>query len=135
MGTLRDTIGVQSFSLHKCIANQAKGVIMLKVAFMVGLCLTFFPSSLVLAGTGSNIATVKVEHQPEEKDTSTHQLYANADSDKEVVACTEPRPEVCTQDYRPVCAVMQDGSVKTFSNGCSACSDPAVNGYREGACE
>ena len=52
-----------------------------------------------------------------------------------MVACTEPRPQVCIQDYRPVCAVRQDGSLKTYSNGCSACSDTAVSGYREGTCE
>ena len=108
---------------------------MLRIALIVGLCLTLCPSSLVLAGTGSSIATVKVEDQPDEKGISTHQLYANADSEKEIIACTEPRPQVCTQDYRPVCAVLKDGSVQTFSNGCNACSDPAVTGYREGACE
>ena len=51
------------------------------------------------------------------------------------VPCMEPRPQVCTQDYRPVCAELQDGSVKTFTNGCSACSDPTVIGYRERAFE
>jgi hypothetical protein len=59
----------------------------------------------------------------------------NPEGDQKRVACPEPRPQVCTQDYRPVCAMMHDGSFKTYSNGCSACSDPAVTGYREGACE
>jgi len=54
---------------------------------------------------------------------------------QKMVACTEPRPQVCTQDYRPVCAMLQDGTFRTYSNGCNACSDPAVTGYREGACE
>ncbi len=49
--------------------------------------------------------------------------------------CTEPRPEICTMDYRPVCAQHEDGTLKTYSNGCTACSDPAVIGHREGACE
>jgi hypothetical protein len=56
-------------------------------------------------------------------------------SEQEMVACPEPRPQVCTQDYRPVCAKLQDGSSKTYSNGCTACTDSAVTAYSEGACE
>jgi len=54
---------------------------------------------------------------------------------QEMVACPEPRPQICTQDYRPVCAKLRDGSFKTYSNGCTACTDPGVLGHREGACE
>jgi alkaline phosphatase D len=54
---------------------------------------------------------------------------------QQITTCPEPRPQVCTREYRPVCAQLRDGSFKTYSNGCSACSDPAVTGYREGACE
>jgi hypothetical protein len=49
--------------------------------------------------------------------------------------CPEPRPQICTQEYRPVCAKLQDGGFKTYSNGCTACTDPSVTGYRDGACE
>ncbi len=64
------------------------------------------------------------------------ELQINQGTDKqETVSCPEPRPQICTQDYHPVCAVRQDGSYKTYANGCSACSDPEVTGYREGACE
>ena len=49
-------------------------------------------------------------------------------------ACEEPRPQVCTMDYRPVCASLADGGVKTYSNGCSACGDVAVSSWTEGAC-
>jgi hypothetical protein len=59
----------------------------------------------------------------------------NPMGEQKMVACTEPRSQVCTQDYRPVCAILLDGSLKTYSNGCNACSDTAVTGYREGACE
>jgi hypothetical protein len=48
--------------------------------------------------------------------------------------CTEPRPQMCTMDYRPVCAVLKDNSSKTYSNGCGACSDSQVKGYNDGAC-
>jgi hypothetical protein len=90
---------------------------MLKIAFMAGLCLVMAPSALSFAGASHGTAA------------------AGPGSGKEMVACTEPRPEVCTQDYQPVCAVLRDGSFRTYSNGCSACSDPEVTGHREGACE
>ena len=51
-----------------------------------------------------------------------------------VTACEEPRPEVCTMDYRPVCGNLADGSVKTYSNGCGACSDANVSSWVEGEC-
>jgi hypothetical protein len=60
--------------------------------------------------------------------------------------CTDPRPQMCTMDYRPVCAQRDTGircvttpcpssEWKTYSNGCSACSDPNVSGYRGGSCD
>ncbi|MEX1285184.1 MAG: Kazal-type serine protease inhibitor [Desulfobacterales bacterium] len=55
--------------------------------------------------------------------------------EEQMIACKEPRLQLCTQDYRPVCTVRQDGSYKTYFNGCSACSDPAVSRYHEGTCE
>ncbi len=48
--------------------------------------------------------------------------------------CQEPRPEVCTMEYRVVCAQLQDGSFKEYSNACSSCSDANVVGYRDGSC-
>ncbi len=48
--------------------------------------------------------------------------------------CTDPRPEICTMDYRPVCGYRSDQVPKTYSNGCSACSDTDVIGYQEGQC-
>lgn len=64
-----------------------------------------------------------------------------------LVECTEPRPEICTREYRPVCARRDTGirCVKapcnganewaTYGNGCDACSDEKVYAYREGSCE
>lgn len=48
--------------------------------------------------------------------------------------CKNPRPEMCTMDYKPVCGVLSDDATKTFSNACSACSDKAVLGYNNGEC-
>ena len=53
---------------------------------------------------------------------------------EDLVICSEPRPEICTMDYQPVCAKMEDGSYKEYSNGCVACSDQEVVGYVEGNC-
>ena len=48
--------------------------------------------------------------------------------------CEDPRPQVCTMDYRPVCGNLADGSRKTYANGCGACSDAAVASWNDGAC-
>ena len=49
--------------------------------------------------------------------------------------CQDPRPEVCTMEYDPVCARLADGGNGTRSNACTACADAAVVSYRPGACE
>ena len=53
----------------------------------------------------------------------------------DLTLCSDPRPEFCTMDYNPVCGTLEDGSSKTYSNGCTACSDAAVAGWILGACE
>lgn len=53
---------------------------------------------------------------------------------KAVTICEDPRPQVCTMDYRPVCGNLADGDVKTYSNGCGACSDANVTSWVEGEC-
>ena len=60
--------------------------------------------------------------------------------------CKDPRPQICTREYRPVCATRDTGvrcvttpcpatELKTYGNACSACGDPKVLGYRAGACK
>ena len=48
--------------------------------------------------------------------------------------CKDPRPQMCTMDYRPVCGTTISGEKKTYSNGCSACSDLSVLSYVPGEC-
>lgn len=66
--------------------------------------------------------------------------------DPELTQCPEQRPQMCTMDYRPVCATRDTGvrcittpcpssEQKTYSNGCSACADPAVIGYIADECK
>ena len=51
-----------------------------------------------------------------------------------LIVCEEPRPEICTMHYDPVCGALEGGSTKTYSNACAACSDRAVTGYTENPC-
>lgn len=61
-------------------------------------------------------------------------------------ACKEPRPEICTMEYAPVCANIKPGTQCekapcsgknhiTYSNGCSACADIGVQSYQVGPCQ
>lgn len=58
----------------------------------------------------------------------------NDSSHKAQVKCTQPRPEVCTREYMPVCATVKGNGTKTYSNGCTACSDLRVVSYVPGEC-
>ena len=53
----------------------------------------------------------------------------------ELTECGSPRPEICTMDYNPVCGQLMSGETKTYSNGCSACTDQNVVGYKAGECK
>ncbi len=50
------------------------------------------------------------------------------------VACTAPRPQMCTKEFRPVCATRRDGTRRTYGNGCEACADAAVASHVPGPC-
>ena len=62
------------------------------------------------------------------------------------VRCEDPRPQMCTREYRPVCALRDTGircvtipcpstEWKTYGNACDACADVDVIGHLPGACE
>ncbi len=62
------------------------------------------------------------------------------------IACLEPRPELCTQQYDPVCAERDTGirCVTTpcdssewlrYANACMACADSRVYGYVPRDCD
>ena len=48
--------------------------------------------------------------------------------------CEDPRPQVCTMIYDPVCGMTGDGTRKTYASGCSACSHADVISYEKGEC-
>ncbi len=56
-------------------------------------------------------------------------------SESKITICKDPRPQICTLNYLPVCATTKNEKEKTYANGCTACSDKTVVSYREGACE
>jgi hypothetical protein len=51
-----------------------------------------------------------------------------------LISCTDPRPEVCTMQYAPVCGELAAGGRREYASACNACSDPAVTGYLIGSC-
>lgn len=48
--------------------------------------------------------------------------------------CSEPRPQVCTMEYNPVCATLSAGGTKQYASGCNACADDAVSNYIAETC-
>ncbi|VAX01145.1 hypothetical protein MNBD_GAMMA21-1869 [hydrothermal vent metagenome] len=50
------------------------------------------------------------------------------------IVCTEPRTLICTRDYRPVCAESKRGHFRTYSNACTACSNPDIASYVDLTC-
>ncbi len=51
-----------------------------------------------------------------------------------VTQCSDPRPQVCTMEYAPVCADLTAGGKKQYASACNACADDAVSGYLKGEC-
>ena len=49
--------------------------------------------------------------------------------------CRDPRPMVCTMEYRPVCATLVSGGTATYPSGCNACADIVVDRWTDGPCE
>jgi len=73
-------------------------------------------------------------------------VNAQTKNDNLLIKCTEPRPEICTNEYKPVCATRDTGvrcvttpcqtmEKKTYGNACAACRDQKVLGYQLGACQ
>jgi len=66
-------------------------------------------------------------------------------NNKVYIICKQPRPEICTQEYNPVCATKNSGIIcvttpcpsieeKTYATGCMACADPKLIKYKQGKC-
>lgn len=91
----------------------------LPALFLIVL-LSFSPDQKALGAEGRDCLPLKVSQSPTQK--------------SETIVCKDPRPQMCTMDYRPVCGTKSDGTQETYSNGCGACSDPEVVEYLAGEC-
>jgi len=69
------------------------------------------------------------------ENTANNENADKQSSAKVFTPCTDPRPQLCTREYNPVCAKLIDASKKTYATGCTACSDQKVSGYYPSACE
>lgn len=93
---------------------------MSKLIFRRGIPILFFFVLSACMGGEKNSESTSAQIEPD---------------DSGLQQCPDTRPEICTMDYRPVCAVLGDGSRKTYSNGCGACADASVDVFRVGACD
>jgi hypothetical protein len=77
---------------------------------------------------------------------SSQQPTPKPEAQNTLIQCPDQRPQICTMDYRPVCATRDTGvrcvttpcpssEQKTYSNGCSACADATVIGYIADECK
>lgn len=48
--------------------------------------------------------------------------------------CADPRPQMCTREYRATCGVRRDGTRRNYGNACTACSDSEVVSQGPGPC-
>ena len=109
--------------------NQASGTPDLEIALARPL------APLPSAGVKISIIGVLSDYQP--KPFLFHMTQAElADESLPVAggACANPRPQMCTQEFRPACGQRRDGQRKTYGNACTACADPAVESQAAGAC-
>ncbi len=100
---------------------------------------------LILVGAlvfGCQVSPVNKEKQAQ-KNTAKKIAISSI---KTMHSCKEPRSQMCTREYRPVCAEIDTGircykapcpSTKpvTKSNACVACADTNVLSFVEGACD
>ena len=113
---------VNSYRISKTYANDNFG--------LVHINWEAEPSPLISLKVIGLQGAVVVEHK-----ISLDELQTGKIVDKNpITICPEQIPEICTQDYRPVCAKQKDGSHKTYSNACTACSEQNVVDYRNGSC-
>lgn len=98
----------------------------------IGLLLGVTLSLLIAGCTGD---TSVADDNNADKSINNSQLREA----ENITACPEVRPEMCTQQYDPVCGYFSkkgetEPTEKTFGNGCTACADANVEGYMGGEC-
>jgi hypothetical protein len=84
-----------------------------------------------------------VGHQPFKDDKGCGCEPVQTDGKLKAIDCTDPRPEICYDIYRPVCGQVQVQCIRapcppvmqTFANNCQACANSLTISYTQGACE
>ena len=88
----------------------------------------------------SGLLLTACANQPEQASAAPAAAVEFSQIEGYVKACKDPRPEMCTREYRPVCASLRcesgdcTQSIKSYSNGCVACRDSQVVKYKPGRC-
>lgn len=57
------------------------------------------------------------------------------EEEKQITLCKDPRPQMCTMNYTPVCGLIEKKEVKTYGNACGACGDVNVSAYLAEECQ
>ena len=96
----------------------------------------------------SSVVVLAVACQPAVKKSASHNSKPVIVKNPlpKYIECKKPRPEMCTQQYQPVCANRDTGmrcfkapcpatKKASYGNACSACADKKVYGYTAGACK
>ncbi|MCK5122521.1 MAG: DUF4136 domain-containing protein [Methylococcales bacterium] len=99
------------------------------------------PDSRQLIWRGSATDKVNFSHSPEQKEQKINEAvkklleqFPPQLQSVNHISCSDPRPEICTMDYQPVCGFDLDNNIKTYSNACTACSDKEVVKYIKNKC-
>jgi hypothetical protein len=107
-------------------------ILLVALIFLLGLAI----SHEGLPETG----TLKLEIDGQTYTIKYEIVHEDENANKNYTLCDpNNRPEVCTLEYRGVCAFREnceDGNCTvTAATGCSACSDPNVYAWMDGECE
>jgi hypothetical protein len=85
---------------------------------------------VLLSGCGANQPPAPAPPQD-----APREAPLQAESATSEIVCSEPRPQVCTMECNPVCALRDGGQRETLSSPCNACADADVVSHLPGACD
>lgn len=125
-----------SFAINKCGAKMIKNFLIATLILLSACISACRPAPGENPDTTSNTAAA----------TPVIEYSQGTESVDRWHACDDPRPEICTHRYQPVCGLTDTGvrcittpcpstGTKTFGNACVACSDESVSAYYPGECD